>query len=286
MAVLRKTPTQHVRGKVVLITGAARGFGELLARELAERGARLALLGLEPERLAALARELGPNAAAFDCDVRDRTSVDTAVAAAAAHFGGIDVAVANAGITAFGTLAELDPDRFEAVLDVNVNGVYRTLRAAYPHLATSRGYALVVASMAAAIHSPLQAHYCASKAAVTAMADSLRLAARVDGVDVGCLHPTFAATDLMVQTHDDPAGGQLWGGNKKLSLWSMVEPAQVVATMVRMIERRSRRAAVPDHLLPVVWLDGVVQPLLERTFTRGKVRRLRDAARGAARGGA
>ncbi|UZJ25506.1 SDR family NAD(P)-dependent oxidoreductase [Rhodococcus antarcticus] len=270
---------QHVRGKVVLITGAARGFGELLARDLAEKGARLALLGLEPERLHALARELGPNAEAFDCDVRDRAGVDAAVAAAATHFGGIDMTVANAGITAFGTLADLDPDRFEAVLDVNVNGVYRTLRATYPHLAASRGYVLVVASMAAAIHSPLQAHYCASKAAVTAMADSLRIEGRADGVDVGCLHPTFASTDLMTQTHDDPAGDLIWGGNKKLGLWSEVPPEQVVRTMVRMITRRSRRAAVPDRLLPVVWLDGLVQPLLERGFTPAKVRRMRDAAR-------
>ena len=269
----------HVRGKVVLITGAARGFGELLARDLAEKGAKLALLGLEPERLRALARELGPNAAAFDCDVRDRAGVDAAVAAAAEHFGGLDVAVANAGITAFGTLADLDPDRFEAVLDININGVYRTLRAAYPHLAASKGYALVVASMAAAIHSPLQAHYCASKAAVTAMADSLRIEGRADGVAVGCLHPTFASTDLMTQTHDDPAGDLIWGGNKKLGLWAEVPPEQVIRTMVRMITRRSRRAAVPDRLLPVVWLDGVVQPLLERGFTPAKVRRMREAAR-------
>ena len=193
--------------------------------------------------------------------------------------GGLDVAVANAGITAFGTLADLDPDRFEAVLDININGVYRTLRATYPHLAASKGYALVVASMAAAIHSPLQAHYCASKAAVTAMADSLRIEGRADGVAVGCLHPTFASTDLMTQTHDDPAGDLIWGGNKKLGLWAEVPPEQVVRTMVRMITRRSRRAAVPDRLLPVVWLDGVVQPLLERGFTPAKVRRMRAAAR-------
>ncbi len=205
--------------------------------------------------------------------------MDAAVTAAVAHFGGIDVVVANAGITAFGTLAELDPDQFEAVLDVNVAGVYRTLRATYPHLAASRGYVLVVASMAAAIHLPLQAHYCASKAAVTAMADSLRLEARVDGVDIGCLHPTFAATDLMAQTHQDPAGRQLWGGNTRMSLWSMVRPEQVVATMVRMITRRSRRAAVPDRLLAVVWFDGLVQPVLERTVTRARVRRLRELAR-------
>lgn len=273
------TDVQHVRGKVVLITGAARGFGELLARDLADRGAKLALLGLEPERLHALARSLGPNAAAFDCDVRDRAGVDAAVAAAVEHFGGIDVAVANAGITAFGTLAELDPDRFEAVLDVNVNGVYRTLRATYPHLVLSRGYALVVASMAAAIHSPLQAHYCASKAAVTAMADSLRIEGRADGVDVGCLHPTFASTDLMTQTHDDPAGELLWGGNSRRGIWAEVAPEQVVATMVAMITRRRRRAAVPGWQLPVVWLDGLVQPLLERTFTPTKVRRARAAAR-------
>src|SRR5881398_161809 len=93
-----------VNGKVVLVTGAARGIGLEAARRLHARGASVALVGLEPEELEARARELGDRAAAFEADVTDAEQLQAAVEGAVARFGGIDVCIANAGVANVGTI--------------------------------------------------------------------------------------------------------------------------------------------------------------------------------------
>ena len=161
-------------GRRVLITGAARGIGALTARRLHDRGARVALLGLEPEQLQDVAAACG-DAPWFECDVADRGQVDAAVAGAVARLGGLDVAIANAGIGAQMTLIDGDPAIWDATLAVNLGGTYNLVRAAGPHVAHPGGYFLLTASLAAAIHLPLMSAYCASKAAVESLGDSLRV---------------------------------------------------------------------------------------------------------------
>src|SRR5687768_8015496 len=124
--------TRALDGRVVLVTGAARGIGAETARRLAARGARLALVGLEPERLAALHRELGGDGvrhAHFVCDVTDQPSLDRAVAGAVAALGAIDVVFANAGIASHGTVAAASADAQARTIEVNLIGVLRTVRA-------------------------------------------------------------------------------------------------------------------------------------------------------------
>jgi NAD(P)-dependent dehydrogenase (short-subunit alcohol dehydrogenase family) len=265
-------------GRTVLITGAARGLGAGLARAMCRRGARVALVGLEPDRLDSLAAELGTSAtaAAWTCDVSDREMVDRAVTAAAAHFGGLDVVVANAGVTAFGSLADLDPAAFERVIDINLLGVYRTLHAAVPHVVARRGYLLSVASMAAAIQSPLQGHYTASKAGVAALSNSLRIELRPTGTRVGVAYPTFSRTDMMAETLADPQGRQIWRGNR--GVWSMISEQQAVDGLVRAIERRARHVVIPRRLTPVALAPGLFQPLLERSFTNRRLRAMSGPA--------
>ncbi|MDD9348366.1 SDR family NAD(P)-dependent oxidoreductase, partial [Mumia sp.] len=135
-------------GKVAVVTGAARGIGAGVAREYVRRGGRVALLGLEPDELKSLAAELGDAAAWWEADVRDTAAVQSAVDAAADRFGRIDHVLANAGIAAYGTVRQIDPGAFERVVDVNLNGVFRTLRAAAPHVIATKGYVLVVSSLA------------------------------------------------------------------------------------------------------------------------------------------
>ncbi|HYR06468.1 MAG TPA: SDR family NAD(P)-dependent oxidoreductase, partial [Longimicrobium sp.] len=136
-------------GKVVLITGAARGIGAETARRLAARGARVSLVGREPQLLAAVAAELGAGHAWYEADVTDQAALDRAVAATVRDLGGIDVVFANAGIASNGTVAVTPVDALVRVLEVNLIGVVRTVSATLPHVLERRGYVLLVSSASA-----------------------------------------------------------------------------------------------------------------------------------------
>src|SRR5688500_3683361 len=133
-----------MNGKTVLITGAARGIGADAARKLAARGANVALVGLEPEELERLAAEIGAERAlAIECDITDRGALDDAVARTVERFGGIDVLFANAGIGTAGLLRSVEPDAFERVIEVNLLGTWRTLRACLSQIVERKGYVLI-----------------------------------------------------------------------------------------------------------------------------------------------
>ncbi|MFE7121038.1 SDR family NAD(P)-dependent oxidoreductase, partial [Streptomyces sp. NPDC057654] len=163
------------QGLNALVTGGGSGIGLATARLLAERGARVAVLDLDPE--AAEKPLLG-----YAADVGDDASVRAAVHAATADLGGLDVLVNNAGIGAAGTVADNDDEEWRRVLDVNVMGVVRTSRAALPHLRRSAHAAIVnTCSIAATAGLPQRALYSASKGAVL----SLTLAMAADHVREG-----------------------------------------------------------------------------------------------------
>ena len=161
-------------GKVVLITGASRGIGAAVARRLASEGATLALVGLEPDELKKVAEDCGPDAGWWEADVTDTESLRTAVEAVVERYGRIDVVVANAGIAAPGFSRSMDPAVWERVLDVDLYGVWRTVHLTLPHLLESKGYLLLVSSLAAIVHIPGLASYNVAKAGVEAMGNSLR----------------------------------------------------------------------------------------------------------------
>jgi NAD(P)-dependent dehydrogenase (short-subunit alcohol dehydrogenase family) len=186
-----------VNGKVVLVTGAARGIGAEAARVLAARGARLALVGLEPELLQRLQRELGAGHVWYEADVTSQEQLDTAVRRTVDDLGGIDVVVANAGIASYGTVRQLDPEAFRRTVDINLTGVFRTVHAALPHVVERGGYVLVVASLASFTPLGGLAAYNASKAGVEAFGLALRQEVAHLGVDVGVCHPSWIDTDMV-----------------------------------------------------------------------------------------
>jgi NAD(P)-dependent dehydrogenase (short-subunit alcohol dehydrogenase family) len=249
-----------VAGRTVFVTGAARGIGAESARRLHAAGANVALVGLEPEKLAALAEQLGRRAAWFEADVTDYDALVAAVEGTVARFGSIDVAIANAGVQFMGRMATMPREQFERTIEVNLLGVWRTVRAALPHVVERQGYVLPIASLAAALHAPLMAAYTASKAGVEAFADALRGEVAHTGTAVGCAYFSFIDTDMVRRGVDRPSG-QL----SMERLGSLVTRRATVETagaaIVRGVENRAKKVYAPRWVLPALYLRTLLQPL-------------------------
>jgi len=237
-----------MRDKVVLITGPARGIGEAVARRLVAAGARVALVGLETGRLAQLSRELGSASTWYSADVTDQSALDTAVAAAVQHFGRLDVVITNAGIANMGTVSVVDIEAMARVINVNVIGTMRTIKAALPHIIHAKGYVLIVSSAAAFTALPGMSAYAASKAAVEQLANVLRIEMLAHGVAVGSAHMSWVDTDMVRDVQHD-----LSSFRRTLSL--LPGPFGVVtsletctAAFVRACETRARTVFVPGSL--------------------------------------
>jgi NAD(P)-dependent dehydrogenase (short-subunit alcohol dehydrogenase family) len=245
-------------GRRVVITGAARGIGEKVARVAAARGARLALIGLEPERLRTLADDLGARASWWEADVRDGATLRSAIDACAESMGGIDIVVANAGVVAYGTVRQMDPASFERVIDINLNGVYRTLKYVTPHMERTRGHVAVVAS--AISFTPLagMASYAASKAGVEMLALAYRQEVAHLGVTVGLVHPSWIDTDLIRSAEADlPSFQDLrrrlpYPGNVTTSV------DRAAAAIVDGLVRRRSRVYVPRAVVVANWAKAAL----------------------------
>jgi NAD(P)-dependent dehydrogenase (short-subunit alcohol dehydrogenase family) len=255
-----------LRGKTVFITGAARGIGAESARRLAARGANVALAGLEPEELERVAHQCGTNAAWFECDVTDTDALESAVEGAVERFGGIDVVVANAGIAPVGMARSMDPAAFERTLEINLMGVWRTVRACLPHVVERRGYVLVIASLAAVLHGPGMAAYAASKAGAEAFADSLRVEVKHLGVDVGVGYFSWIDTDMVRGADAHPTLGKLRQetlGGPFGKTYPVSAAGQAVAAG---IEERRRWVVVPGWTRALIVLRTAFAPLMERAL--------------------
>ncbi|MDX6671454.1 MAG: hypothetical protein QOI91_1817 [Solirubrobacteraceae bacterium] len=265
-----------LEGRRVIITGAARGIGARTARRLHERGARVALLGLEPELLAEVSATCG-DAPWWECDVADRRRVEEAVSEAVERLGGLDVAIANAGIGAQMTLVDGDAEVWDATLAVNLTGAYNLVRAAGPHVSHRDGYFLLTASLAAAVHLPLMSAYCASKAAVESLGDSLRIELRPSGARVGVAYFAELDTDMTSRGFATEAAARMpLGGHGHLPV-APVEPA--IDAIERGIRRRSRRVVSPGWVGALLPFRAVVQRVIELQARRGLAKTL-EIARG------
>jgi NAD(P)-dependent dehydrogenase (short-subunit alcohol dehydrogenase family) len=252
--------SESLRDRRVLITGAARGIGAATARRLHERGARVALAGLEPDQLAAVAAECG-DAPWAECDVSDRSQVETAVELAVDRLGGLDAVMANAGIAAQLPMIGGDVEIFEKTIAVNALGVYYTLRTAGPHVAHPSGYALAVSSLGAAIHLPLMGAYSAAKAAVEAMANSLRIELRHTGARVGVAYFAELDTDMTSRGFGTRAAAKAFATRRLRRQPAPLSPA--IDAIERGIARRSRRVASPRYVGPLLPIRMLAQRVVE-----------------------
>jgi NAD(P)-dependent dehydrogenase (short-subunit alcohol dehydrogenase family) len=253
----------NLLGRTALITGAARGIGAETARRLVARGANVMLVGLEPERLAALADELGSARAAWaEADVVDEHALAQAVEVAMSRFGRLDIAIANAGLHFVGALATAPQNQLERELLVNLHGTLLTDRAVLPALTESRGYLLNIASLAAATHLPLMGAYSASKAGIEALTNCLRAEIAYTGVDVGCAYLGFFDTDLVRGSFAHRSSAELIDTIPA----ALIRPRPIevaVDAIVDGVLARKKRVWAPRFVGPVLALRGILQPIVD-----------------------
>ncbi|GAA4805279.1 SDR family oxidoreductase [Streptomyces ziwulingensis] len=240
----------NLEGRVAVITGAARGVGELLARKLSARGVKVALVGLEPDGLKQVAAKLHSDSEIWHADVTDQDAMTRVAGEVKDRFGKIDIVVANAGVATGGPFADSDHEAWRRVIEVNLIGSAVTARAFLPALFETRGYLLQVASLAALTPAPMMSAYCASKSGVEAYAHSLRAEVGHRGVRVGVGYLSWTDTDMVRGADRDDVMRELrqrlpWPTNKTYPLGPAVD------RFVEGIERRS------SHVYAQWWLRGM-----------------------------
>jgi NAD(P)-dependent dehydrogenase (short-subunit alcohol dehydrogenase family) len=261
-------PTYSLQGKTVLITGAARGIGADAARRCAARGARVSLVGLEPEELQAVARDCGPDALWFEADVTDAASLENAVSSTVEGTGGIDAVVANAGIAAGGPLRYMEESSFRSVIEVNLVGVWRTLRLTLPHVIERSGYMMSVASLAAIVPQfPGFIPYSASKAGVEAMSKCLRVEVAHLGVDVGVAYFGWIDTDLTRGGEEHPAFSFM-RSRLKGPLKKALPVSRAGEAIADGIEKRAKVVAAPSFVRAADKLRGLVANAVDREMMK------------------
>jgi NAD(P)-dependent dehydrogenase (short-subunit alcohol dehydrogenase family) len=263
-----------LHGKVVLITGGARGVGAATAAELVARGARVVLVDLDAEPLSELVERLGEDSAtAIVADVTALADMQAAVARGVERFGGIDAVVAGAGIASYGSVAKVDPAIFRRVIDINITGVFHTVRAALPEVLRSRGYILVVSSEAAYAPAPGLAAYNASKAGVEHFANALRLELGYQGVAVGSAHMSWIDTPMVRDAQRDLQSFREMLESLPGPLGATTSVEACAAAFVRGIERRSNRVNVPDWVGVLRWLKPALTSRAMELLSRRDARR-------------
>jgi NAD(P)-dependent dehydrogenase (short-subunit alcohol dehydrogenase family) len=243
--------------KVALITGAASGIGAEVACQLHDEGAKLVLIDLDEMRLKDIAARLGDDCVlSVVADVRELSAVQAAADSGIDRFGGIDIVVANAGIVTYGSVRQVDPAAFRTLIDVNVVGVFNTVRAALPSVIDRRGYVLIVSSGAAYVAFPGTAPYTASKAAVEQFANAFRMEVAHLGVDVGSAHMSWIDTPLVRESKQDLSTVRDMLESMRLGRTTSVRKCGTA--FVKGIKRRKRRINCPCWVGLGRWLSPLL----------------------------
>lgn len=243
-----------VKDKVVFITGGARGVGAEVARQLHAKGAKLVLTDLDETPLHDLASDLG----------------------------GVDVVIANAGVATFGSVLQLDPEAFKTLIDVNVVGVFNTVKAALPAVIDRRGYVLIVSSMAAFAAAPGLAPYSLAKAGVEHFANALRVEVAHLGVDVGSAHMSWIDTPLVQEGKAEVSSFNDLVQSLPGPLKKTTSVRKCGEAFVKGIESRKTHVYCPEWVGVLRWLRPVLATRVgERDFrkiARGLVAKMDDEA--------
>jgi len=269
--------TYPVADKVALVTGGARGIGFEAAKRLHSRGASVAILDLDLEQARSACEAIGPRTLAVGADVTDRAALEQAVAEVVERFGGLDIAVANAGIAPpVRPMTVIGSEQFERVIEVDLLGVWRTVRAVLPQIVERRGHVVVVASVYAFMNGVLAAPYAMSKAGVEQLGRSLRGELKIHGASASVAYFGFIDTAMVQDAFEDPVAQQL---ETMYPEWMLkrLHPSKAGTAIVDGIERRAPRIIRPRWWAVYSVLRGILNPLGDRLMERDE--RILDAVR-------
>jgi NAD(P)-dependent dehydrogenase (short-subunit alcohol dehydrogenase family) len=282
-------PPYDLNGKVALITGGARGIGFETARQMHLRGASVAVLDLDAADAREAAERIGPRTIGIGVDVTDEGAMMAAVAEVVERLGGLDVAVANAGIAppTTATARTMPAEEWRRVLDVNLIGAWNTARAALPQISECRGQLVFIGSIYSFSNGLLASPYAVSKAGVEALGRALRTELAPFGASASVVYFGWVETDLVRDSLDRRDGGR---GARMLSeilpafLLKRITPEQAGATLIRAVEERAPRAFAPRVWRYLSAFRGLLNPLLDRRVDRdpavaGIVREAEEAVR-------
>ena len=248
-------------GTRALVTGAGKGIGRALAEALAARGATVGLAARSADELSELATALGPRALALPCDVGSAEEVGAVVSRFVEHAGGLDLAIANAGIAHYGRFEEQDLELHERMTRVNWLGTVHTARAALPHLCEGRGGHLVIVSSGAGLRAfPQAAVYGATKAAQRAFAEALRHELADSGVSVTTVFPGEIVSSL--HDHEKATMPEWYHGEARAA------PASELARAVLAGIEADRRSVAYPREVRLLALNAIAPGVVDRLLRR------------------
>jgi NAD(P)-dependent dehydrogenase (short-subunit alcohol dehydrogenase family) len=258
-------PRYDLNGKVALVTGGARGIGFEMARQMHMRGASVAVLDLDAGQAGEAAERIGARAIGVGADVTDQGAMMASVAEVVAKLGGLDLAVANAGIaqTNFATARGISGEEWERVFEVDLLGVWRTVRAALPQIVERRGQMVVVSSVYAFANGFGNTPYAVAKAGVESLGRALRVELAPHGASASVAYFGWVDTKLVQDAFAQPDADRV----RDLSpdfLLKRITPDEAGAGLVRGIEERAPRIFVPKWWRYIAAFRGLINPLLDK----------------------
>jgi NAD(P)-dependent dehydrogenase (short-subunit alcohol dehydrogenase family) len=258
-------PAFDPNGKVALVTGAARGIGFETARQLHLRGASVAVVDLNAGEAREAAERIGERAIGIATDVTDHSAMMQTVAETVERFGGLDIVVANAGIVQgrTATTRGISVEEWERVFEVDLLGVWRTVRAALPQIVERKGHVVVTSSVYAFMNGVLNSPYAVAKAGVESMGRALRAELAPLGASASVAYFGWVDTK-MVQDATSRPGSERLQENTPDFLLKRIPPSEAGAAIVRGIEERSPRIFAPRWWRYLSALRGILNPLLDR----------------------
>lgn len=256
-------PAYDLNGKVALVTGAARGIGYETARQLHLRGASVTVLDIDAAEAREAAERIGPRAIGLATDVTDHSAVMQSVAETVDRFGGLDVVVANAGIAQkqMATVRGIGVEEWERVFEVDMLGVWRTVRASLPQIVERKGHIVVTSSVYAFVNGMLNSPYAVAKSGVESLGRSLRAELTPLGASASVAY--FGWVDTKMVQDAVAANGDRMQQNLPEFLRKRITPDQAGAAVVRGIEERAPRIFAPKWWRYVSAFRGLINPLLD-----------------------